>query len=113
MTLAAEYKDQEHTERGGYDFRQQYPLVGTAFDPREVGFDRFNAWYGEPEMEQLTSALRLALAEPSAQAADGSTGPASGARVELLGERATLAYGPSGTVELVREHGLWKIEDFQ
>src|SRR6478736_3618535 len=73
------------------------------------------AWEGEQkaEMEQLTSALRLALAEPSAQAGDGSTGPASGARVELLGERATLAYGPSGTVELVREHGLWKIEDFQ
>ncbi|HVJ31371.1 MAG TPA: TonB-dependent receptor plug domain-containing protein, partial [Gammaproteobacteria bacterium] len=54
LTLAAEYKDQEHTERGGYDFRQQYPLVGTAFDPREVGFNRFNAWYGEPELEQLT-----------------------------------------------------------
>ena len=54
LTLAAEYKDQEHTERGGYDFRQQYPLVAGAFDPREVGFNRFNAWYGEPEMEQLT-----------------------------------------------------------
>jgi iron complex outermembrane receptor protein len=54
LTLAAEYKDQEHTERGGYDFRQQYPLVAGAFDPREAGFNRFNAWYGEPEMEQLT-----------------------------------------------------------
>jgi iron complex outermembrane receptor protein len=54
LTLAAEYKDQEHTERGGYDSRQQYPLVGGAFDPREVAFDRFNAWYGEPELEQLT-----------------------------------------------------------
>ena len=54
VTLAAEYKDQERTERGGYDFRQQYPLVGSAFDPREAAFDRFNAWYGEPELEQLT-----------------------------------------------------------
>jgi iron complex outermembrane recepter protein len=54
LTLAAEYKDQERTERGGYDFRQQYPLVGGAFDPREVAFDRFDAWYGEPELEQLT-----------------------------------------------------------
>ena len=54
LTLAAEYKDQERTERGGYDFRQQYPLVGSAFDPREAAFDRFNAWYGEPELEQLT-----------------------------------------------------------
>ena len=54
LTLAAEYKDQERTERDGYDFRQQYPLVGGAFDPREATFDRFNAWYGEPELEQLT-----------------------------------------------------------
>src|SRR5262245_26787331 len=54
LTLAAEYKDQERTERGGYDFRQQYPLVGGAFDPKEVGFNRWDAWYGEPELEQLT-----------------------------------------------------------
>jgi iron complex outermembrane receptor protein len=54
VTLAGEYKDQERTERGGYDFRQQYPLVGGAFDPREAAFNRFNAWYGEPELEQLT-----------------------------------------------------------
>lgn len=54
VTLAGEYKDQERTERDGYDFRQQYPLVGGAFDPREADFDRFNAWYGEPEFEQLT-----------------------------------------------------------
>jgi iron complex outermembrane receptor protein len=54
VTLAAEYKDQERTERGGYDFRQQYPLVGGAFDPREVTINRFNAWYGEPELEQTT-----------------------------------------------------------
>ena len=54
VTLAGEYKEQDRTERGGYDFRQQYPLVGTAFDPREQDFDRFNAWYGEPELDQLT-----------------------------------------------------------
>jgi len=54
LTLAAEYKDQERTERGGYDFRQQYPLVGGAFDPREATFNRFNAWYGEPELTQNT-----------------------------------------------------------
>ncbi len=59
------------------------------------------AWEGEQkaEMDQLASALQSGLAE--------------GPRVELLGERATLAYGTSGTVELVREQGLWKIEDFQ
>ncbi|MCK7595483.1 TonB-dependent receptor plug domain-containing protein [Pseudomarimonas salicorniae] len=54
FTLSAEYKDAERTERGGYDYRQQYPLVNGAFDPREANFDRFNAWYGEPEVEQKT-----------------------------------------------------------
>ncbi len=54
LTIGAEYKDQKRTERGGYDYRQQYPLVSGAFDPREPEFDRFNAWYGEPDMEQKT-----------------------------------------------------------
>ena len=54
LTLALEYKDQERTERGGWDYRQQYNLVDGAFDPREATFDRFSAWYGEPEVEQLT-----------------------------------------------------------
>jgi iron complex outermembrane recepter protein len=54
VTVAAEYKDQNHTERGGYDVRQQYPLVGTAFDPRETTFNRFNSWYGEPDLKQST-----------------------------------------------------------
>ncbi len=55
VTIAAEYKDQDRTERGGWDVRPQYPLLaGGAFDPREATFDRFNAWYGEPEMQQST-----------------------------------------------------------
>lgn len=54
VTIAAEYKDQDITERGGWDGRQQYPLVNGAFDPRELTFDRFNAWYGEPELDQKT-----------------------------------------------------------
>lgn len=54
LTLAAEYKDQQRTERGGYDLRQQYALVGGAFDPRELTINRYNAWYGEPEVKQST-----------------------------------------------------------
>ena len=55
LTIAAEYKDQARTERPGYDMRQQYPtLSGGGFDPREQTFDRWNAWYGEPEMDQVT-----------------------------------------------------------
>jgi iron complex outermembrane receptor protein len=56
LTLAAEYKDQERTERGGWDRRRQYPLLpGNVFDPREQTFDRFNSWYGEPELQQATA----------------------------------------------------------
>ena len=34
------------------------------------------------------------------------------AQFEEVGDRATMAYGSGGTVQLVREHGVWKIEDF-
>jgi len=50
------------------------------------------------ELERLTQALKAAL--PTA-------------RFEVLGERATMAYGAGGTVELVREHGVWKLEDLR
>lgn len=54
VTIAAEYKDQSRTERSGYDMRQQYARVNGAYDPRELTFNRFSAWYGEPEMQQST-----------------------------------------------------------
>ena len=55
LTLSFEHRDQERTERDGYDNRQQYPLLaGNLFDPREATIDRFNAWYGEPEVRQTT-----------------------------------------------------------
>jgi iron complex outermembrane receptor protein len=55
VTVSAEYKDQERTERGGWDFRQQYNrLASGAFDPREATYQRFAAWYGEPELKQST-----------------------------------------------------------
>lgn len=58
------------------------------------------SWEGEQreEMERLVQALKAAL--PTA-------------RIERLGERATMAYGAGGTVELLRENGVWRIEDFQ
>lgn len=57
-------------------------------------------WQGEQrdEMEHVTQALATAL--PTA-------------RVELIGDRAIMEYGTSGTLELVREHGLWRIEEFR
>jgi hypothetical protein len=58
-----------------------------------------SAWEGtqKEEMLRITTALRAAL--PTAQ-------------FEETGDRATMAYGASGTVQLLREHGVWKIEDF-
>lgn len=61
ITVSAEYKDAERTERGGWDFRQQYPLVDGQFDPREQSINRFNAWYGEPELEQATLLMNIGL----------------------------------------------------
>jgi len=55
LTVSAELKEAERTERGGWDFRQQYNRTSTgAFDPREATFNRFSAWYGEPELSQKT-----------------------------------------------------------
>jgi len=54
LTISFEYIDQEKTVRTAPDWRQQYPLVGGAFDAREASIDRLNAWYGEPELEQYT-----------------------------------------------------------
>jgi hypothetical protein len=57
-----------------------------------------SAWEGhdKEEIEQVVSQLKLAL--PTAN-------------IEETGDRATMAYG-AGTMQLVRERGLWKIEDF-
>jgi iron complex outermembrane receptor protein len=54
LTIAGEFREQNRTERAGYDMRQQYALVNGAFDPRENTINRFNAWTGEPDMKQST-----------------------------------------------------------
>jgi hypothetical protein len=58
------------------------------------------AWEGaeRAELERLVSAVETAL--PTA-------------RLEVTGDRATMAFGAAGTVELVRERGLWKVEDLK
>ncbi len=56
------------------------------------------AWEGDEKntVDQLVAALKQAL--PTAA-------------IEEAGERATMIHG-AGTLQLVREHGLWKIENF-
>jgi hypothetical protein len=57
-----------------------------------------SAWEGheKQEIEQVVAGLKQAL-------------PA--ATIEETGERATMPYG-AGAMQLVKEHGLWKIENF-
>lgn len=58
------------------------------------------AWTSEQkeDIERSVQALRAAL--PTA-------------RFEVLGDRATMAFGSGGTLELIREHGAWKVEDLK
>jgi hypothetical protein len=57
------------------------------------------AWEGDqrPQVERLTQALGASLPN---------------LHIEVLGTRATVAYGPGGNVELIQEQGTWRIEDF-
>jgi len=58
------------------------------------------AWEGEEraELEALVAAVEANLPN---------------GRLEVTGDRATMAFGAGGTVELVREGGLWKVEDLR
>ncbi|HWF84598.1 MAG TPA: hypothetical protein VG222_07125 [Vicinamibacterales bacterium] len=83
-------------ERKRYDIVMRYVP-----DTHKEGLDAAKlqaAWEGheKEEIEQVVAALKQAL-------------PA--ATIEETGERATMPYG-AGTIQLVREHGLWKIENF-
>ena len=83
-------------ERKRYDIVLRYVP-----DAHKEGLDAVKlkaSWEGhdKEEMDQVLAALKQTL--PTAT-------------VEETGERATLPYG-AGTMQLVREHGLWKIEDF-
>ena len=83
-------------ERKRYDVVLRYVP-----DAHKEGLDAAKlkgAWEGhdKEEMEQVLSSLRQAM--PTA-------------KIEETGDHATLPYG-AGTMQLVREHGLWKIEDF-
>jgi len=58
------------------------------------------AWEGEErsELEALVAAVEANLPN---------------GRLEVTGDRATMAFGAGGTVELVREDGLWTVEDLR
>jgi len=82
--------------------RKRYEIVMRYVpDAHREGLDAAklqSAWEGheKDEIQQVIAALKQAL-------------PA--ATIEETGERATMPYG-AGSMQLVREHGLWKIENF-
>jgi nitrogen fixation protein FixH len=83
-------------ERKRYDVVLKYVP-----DSHKEGLDAAKlkgAWEGhdKEEIEQVVAGVKQAL--PSAT-------------IEETGDRATMAYS-QGTMQLVRERGLWKIEDF-
>ena len=83
-------------ERKRYDVVMRYVP-----DAHREGLDPTKlkaAWEGheKDEIEQVVSAVKQAL---------------PGASIEETGEHAAMPYG-AGTMQLVREHGLWKIENF-
>ena len=85
-----------------FEHRRYDVLLRFVPDAKREGLDAGKlktAFEGEQkeEVERLTQALKAAL--PTAT-------------IENLGDRATMSYGTGGTVELVREHGVWKVEEF-
>ncbi len=84
-------------ERGRYDV-----LMRFVPDAKRPGLDANKlkeTWEGaqKEDIQRTVSAVKSAL--PTAT-------------FEVVGGRATMPFGAGGTVQLVREHGVWKIEDF-
>ncbi len=77
-------------------------------DTKKIADERFPAldearlkesWEGpqREEMERICQGIKAALPQ---------------ATFEEYSDRASMGYGSGGTLQLVREHGLWKIENF-
>jgi hypothetical protein len=84
-------------ERGRYDV-----LMRFVPDAKKPGLDAAKlkqTWEGpqKDDIQRTVAAVKSAL--PTAT-------------FEVVGDRATMPFGAGGTVQLVREHGVWKIEDF-
>jgi hypothetical protein len=90
-------------ERKRYDVLMRFvPDVKKVADERYPALDETRlreSWEGpqREEMERITQGIKAALPQ---------------ATVEETADRAAMAYGATGTLQLVREHGVWKIEDF-
>src|SRR4051812_20216242 len=53
VSLTAEYRDRNPTNRAGYDLRPNYNRPTAAFDPRELSFNRLEFRYGDADTQDL------------------------------------------------------------
>ena len=60
LNLTAEYRHRDRTNRTGFDLRPNYVRQGTAFDPRELTFDRREFRFGDPKADDYTLFLNAA-----------------------------------------------------
>jgi iron complex outermembrane recepter protein len=62
LNVSAQARDQQPTNRAGYDPRPQYPPTPAGLaDTRELTFDRLSQHFGEPRLEDVTTALNAGL----------------------------------------------------
>jgi iron complex outermembrane recepter protein len=61
VSLTAEYRDRNPTNRAGYDLRPNYNRPTAAFDPRELTFDRLEFRYGDAETQDINFFVNAGL----------------------------------------------------
>jgi iron complex outermembrane receptor protein len=61
VSLSAEYRDRDPTNRSRPDPRQQFPTIDGQPDPREAGFDRLNHRFGDAAVEDKLFFVNAAL----------------------------------------------------
>jgi iron complex outermembrane receptor protein len=115
LTLSAEYRDREPTNRAGPDSRQQYPsLTGGGLDPRETEFDRINHRFGLAKAESLSLFANAGFDLENGAELYGWTsyqqrdGEAAGFYRRALDGRNTLSIYPDGFLPLI----VTDIEDY-
>lgn len=61
VSLTAEYRDRDPTNRAGYDLRPNYNRPTAAFDPRELSFNRLEFHYGDADTADVNLFLNAGM----------------------------------------------------
>ncbi len=107
VSLAAEYRDREATNRSRPDPRQQFPLINGQPDPREATFNRLNHRFGDAAVEDKLFFLNAALPVTEAVEAyafvnySNREGNSAGFYRRALDARNVPAIHPEGFLPLI------------